>query len=225
MKTTPKDLPLVAYSRVSTAGQAASGIGMDGQRAALEQAALTHGLIIAGWFEDAGKSGAKMHNRPGLQAALLEIDERRAGGLIVSKIDRLGRSSADVTALVERAQRQGWRLIALDVGLDTTTPAGEMVAAALAMAARFEWRRISERQLDKHAQLRKQGRKRGRDAVPTEVADRILSMRSDGLSLRTIGAALEAEGVPTAQGGARWYAATVRSAIDTRTRELDAQAA
>lgn len=102
-----------------------------------------------------------------------------------------------------------------------------MVAAALALAlaAGFEWRRISERQREKHAQLRQQRRRRGRDAVPTEAADRILGMRRDGLSLRNIGATLEAEGMPTAQGGARWYAATVRRAIDARTRELEAQAA
>ena len=40
------------------------------------------------------------------------------------------------------------RLIVLDAGLDTSTPAGEMVLTALAMAARFEHRRISERQTE-----------------------------------------------------------------------------
>ena len=51
---------------------------------------------------------------------------------------------------LERAQREGWRLLALDAGLDTASAAGELVAMALAMATRFEWRRISERQLEKH---------------------------------------------------------------------------
>lgn len=218
-----RGLPLVAYTRVSTAAQTASGIGMDAQRRALEQAAEAQGLTIGGWFEDAGRSGAGMTRRPGLHAALAEIQAGRAGGLIVAKIDRLGRSSADVCGLVERANREGWRLIALDAGLDTTTAAGEMVAAALAMAARFEWRRISERQVEKHESLRRQGRARGGVAVPREVADRIIGMRAAGQSLRAIGATLEAEGVPTARGGARWHAETVRSAIETRTRELDAQ--
>lgn len=217
-------LPLVAYSRVSTAAQAASGIGMDAQRQALEQAAETQGLVISGWFEDAGRSGASMKRRPGLQAALAEIDAGRAGGLIVAKIDRLGRSSADVCALVEKATREGWRLIALDAGLDTTTAAGEMVAAALAMAARFEWRRISERQLEKHASLRRQGRARGSVAVPRELADRVIGMREQGMTLRAIGGQLEAEGVPTTRGGSAWYPATVRSAIATRRREIEAQA-
>jgi DNA invertase Pin-like site-specific DNA recombinase len=89
-----------------------------------------------------------MRERDGLKAALEDIRTGHAAGLVVAKIDRLRRSSADVLGLVERAQEERWRLIALDVGLDTTTPSGELVAAALAMAARFEWRRISERQLE-----------------------------------------------------------------------------
>ena len=216
-------LPLVAYSRVSTAAQAASGIGMDAQHHTIDKL-KAQGLAIAGWFEDAGRSGASMTRRPGLRAALIEIERGRAGGLIVAKIDRLGRSSADVCGLVERANREGWRLIALDAGLDTTTPAGEMVAAALAMAARFEWRRISERQVDKHQDLRRKGKPRGPTAVAVDVADRIIAMKANGLSLRAIGAQLEDEGVPTARGGAHWYAGTVRSAAETRRRELAAQA-
>lgn len=217
--------PLVAYLRVSTSAQAASGLGMDAQRRAIEQAAEAQGFEIGGWFEDAGRSGASMKRRPGLQEALAEIRAGGASGLVVAKIDRLGRSSADVCSLVEQAQREGWRLVALDAGLDTTTAAGEMVAAALAMAARFEWRRISERQIDKHQALRRAGRPRAGVAVPRNVADRIIAMRSSGLSLRAIGAKLEEDGVPTARGGARWYAETVRSAIETREREIAAQTA
>jgi DNA invertase Pin-like site-specific DNA recombinase len=53
----------------------------------------------------------------------------RVSGIVVAKIERLGHSSADVLRLVERAQREGWRLVALDVGLDTTTTAGELARA------------------------------------------------------------------------------------------------
>src|SRR4051794_16607122 len=47
--------------------------------------------------------------------------------------------------LVGDASSGGWRLVARDMGLDTTTPEGEMVAGALTMAARFEARRIGQR--------------------------------------------------------------------------------
>jgi DNA invertase Pin-like site-specific DNA recombinase len=216
-------LPLVGYVRVSTAGQANSGVSLAAQRHALEQAAGAQGFTIAGFYEDPARSGAKMTNRPGLQAALREIAEGRAGGLVVAKVDRLGRSY-DVMSLVEQASREGWRLLALDIGLDTSTAEGEMVAGALTMAARFEWRRISQRQVDKHEQLRREGRRRGREAVPTELADRIIELRRTGLSYQRIAKQLDAERVPTARGG-RWASATVRSAEITRRRELAAQAA
>ena len=220
---THASLPLVAYCRVSTAAQAAIGLGLAAQRRAIQDAAAAQAFEVAGWYKDAGRSGATITRRHGLQAALAEVAVGRAGGLVVAKIDRLGRSSVDVCGLVERAQREGWRLVALDCGLDTTTPAGELVATALATAARFEWRRISERQLGKHDELRRQGRPRGRAAVESEVADHIRRLRADGMSYARIAEDLNANGVATARGGAQWYAASVRSAERTRERELDAQ--
>src|SRR5262245_28161315 len=72
---------LVPYLRVSTHGQAASGLGMDAQRRAIEDAAAAQGFEVVGWHEDAGRSGARADNRPGLQAALAEVAAGRADGL------------------------------------------------------------------------------------------------------------------------------------------------
>jgi DNA invertase Pin-like site-specific DNA recombinase len=223
-ENTPQEA-LSAYVRVSTSAQAESGLGLEAQRRAIRDYARTHGLTIAAWHEDAGRSGASLRNRDGLRAALEDVRAGRSGGLIVAKVDRLGRSAGDVASLVERAHRERWRVVALDVGLDLGTPAGELVANALGMAARFEWRRISERQAEKHEELRRQGRPRGRPAVARDVADRIRALRSEGLSFAGIAERLNDEGVATARGGGRWYAASVRSALLTRERELAAQAA
>jgi len=212
--------PLAAYLRVSTAAQAASGIGVEAQRQAIIEAANAQALTIGEWHEDAGRSGASMARRPGLRAALDAVKAGQVNGIVVAKIDRLGRSSADVCGLVERAQREGWRLIALDVGLDTTTPAGELVAAALAMAARFEYRRISERQLEKHEELRRQGRRRGRPGAPAALADEIRAARAAGRSFRAITADLNDRKTPTPQGGLAWHPSSVRSALVAREREL-----
>jgi DNA invertase Pin-like site-specific DNA recombinase len=215
--------PLAAYLRVSTAEQAASGLGIAAQRTAIIAAAEQQGLPIGAWYDDAGKSGAKMRNRPGLQAALAEIRSGRLGGLVVAKIDRLGRSY-EVMTLVGDAAREGWRLVALDVGLDTTTAEGELVAGALTMAARFEWRRISQRQREKFTELRREGRPRGHAAAGPELAARIASMRATGLSLRAIAATLNDDGVPTIQGGSEWRASSVRSALIAHERDIEAQA-
>src|SRR5690349_10316026 len=128
MAKTANALPLGAYIRVSTTAQAVSGVGLTAQRKAIRDAAAGGDFAIDDWYEDAGRSGASIARRTALQTALADVKAKKIGGLVVAKIDRLGRSSADVCGLVERAQREGWRLVALDCGLDTTTPAGELVA-------------------------------------------------------------------------------------------------
>jgi len=223
METVTNQLPLAAYSRVSTHGQAESGLGIRAQKRQITEAADAHGFTVGTWHADEGRSGASMRNRPGLQEALTEVREGRAGGIVCAKLDRLGRSTADMFTLVEEAQKKGWRLVAIDAGLDTTTTAGEIVAMALAMAARFEWRRISERQHEKFRELRKEGRPRGRPAVPAKVADRIIGMRDQGMTYRAIAEKLTVESVPTARSATVWHFTTVRSAEKARKQELSAQ--
>lgn len=120
----------------------------------------------------------------------------------------------------QRDPASGWRIVALDVGLDSTTPAGELVAA-LAMAARFEYRRIQERQVEKHDALRRQGRPRGRAAVDRDLADRIIAMRQEGFtrSMRSPAGSTGRVYRPPAVGSA-WRASSARSAAATRAREL-----
>lgn len=53
----------------------------------------------------------------------------------------------------------------------------------------------------------------------------MIEMRERGLSYERIGQALDAEGIPTATGGKRWWPMTVRSAALARSRELADQTA
>jgi DNA invertase Pin-like site-specific DNA recombinase len=226
METSPRrrrridpSAPLAAYIRVSSASQAESGISLDGQRSTIAEYAASNSLPIGTWYEDAAVSGGKRaRSRPGLRAALEAIESGHAGGLIVAKIDRLGRSAEAIT-LCEDAARGGWQVVVVDLGLDTTTESGEAVLWAFSMVARMELRRASTRMRDFHAERRRQGLRR-RDAVPVEIADRMISMRSKGLSYESIGQALDADNIPTASGGKRWWPMTVRSAVLARSREL-----
>jgi DNA invertase Pin-like site-specific DNA recombinase len=222
-RTDYSQLPLIAYCRTSKDG-GDTGTSIPAQEAQLTAWASSQAVEIT-VQHDAGHSGARMANRPGLQAALAEIEAGRAGGLVVAKLDRLGRNAAEVLALAEQAKAGGWRLAVLDVGLDSSSPVGELVMGVLASAAQFELSRASERNKAKADQLRREGRPRGREAVASEIADRIINMRAAGDTYRSIAATLEAEGVPTARGGIRWYPATVRSAEQTRMAEIEAQQA
>src|SRR5262245_11855580 len=112
---------VVGYIRVSTSEQADSGAGLEAQRQAIEAEASRRGWKLVHVFEDAGASGKSLDGRRGLQRALEAIEAGTAGGLVVARLDRLSRSLLDFAALMERARKRGWNLIALDLGVDTST--------------------------------------------------------------------------------------------------------
>jgi DNA invertase Pin-like site-specific DNA recombinase len=204
---------VVAVTRVSTAEQADSGLGLAAQRAAIDAAAVARSWEVVAYFEDAGVSGSTL-DRPGLTQAITTIERGDAEALVVAKLDRLSRSMLDFATLVERARRRGWAIVALDLGVDTSTPAGEMLANVLASFANYERRIIGQRTRDALAVKRAQGVRLGRPrTLPDETVARIVELRTSGLSLERVADALNAEHVPTAQGGRQWYAATVSKVL------------
>jgi len=211
-RNTPDPTRFVAYVRVSTSEQADSGAGLAAQRATIEAEAARRGWTLAAIYEDAGASGKSLSGRTALADALSDLDRGDAAGLIVAKLDRLSRSVADAAELLDRAQRAGWALVACDLGVDTSTPAGEAMANVMSAFAQLERRLIGQRTREALAAKRAQGVRLGRPrTLPAEVAARIVSDRRGGLGWSAIARALDSEGVATAQGGARWYPATVRS--------------
>ena len=117
-----------------------------------------------------------------------------------------------------KAQKQNWALVALDCAVDTTTPAGEAMANMLATFAQFERRLNSQRTREALAVKKAQGVRIGRPAVmPKAVVSRMRRERAKGLSYAAIAEKLNVAGVPTAQGGLRWYPATVRYALGEGT--------
>ena len=65
--------------------------------------------------------------------------------LMVSKLDRLSQSVHDASGLLLRADKSGWDRVALDLAVDTTTPAGRATAQLMALFAERERRLIGER--------------------------------------------------------------------------------
>ena len=208
---------VVAYVRVSTEEQADSGLGLETQRAAITAECWRRGWSEIEFIEDAGVS-AKNLNRPGIGLVLNRLRNGEANVLIVSKLDRLSRSVLDFANLMERSRREGWALVALDLGVDSTTPSGELMAGVMAQFAQYERRLIGQRTKDALAVKRSQGVRLGRPRqLDQAVVDRIAAQRASGASLRSIADALNEESVPTAQGGARWHASTVRAVLGSGT--------
>ncbi len=92
----------VAYTRVSTAEQGRSGLGLEAQRAAIEAFAAREGIAISGWFSEA-QSGKRVSDtlaeRPQLRAAL-EAYQALGGPILVSKLDRLSRDVHFISGLM-----------------------------------------------------------------------------------------------------------------------------
>jgi DNA invertase Pin-like site-specific DNA recombinase len=137
----------VGYARVSTRDQ--------------HPEAQTDALTAAGCeriFTD--KASGKLARRPQLDKALEFL--RADDVLVITKLDRLGRSVRNLIDLAEALKNRDVGLRVLDQGIDTTTPAGRMFFHVLAALAEFEASLISERTLDGLEAARARGRKGGR---------------------------------------------------------------
>jgi len=204
---------VIAYTRVSTSEQADSGLGLEAQRTQIAAEAERKGWTVVEWIEDAGIS-AKSLDRPGMARALELLDGGAAGALIVAKLDRATRSTMDAAVLLERCSREGWALVALDLGLDMTTPTGELIASVMAAVAQWERRAIGQRTKDALAAKKAAGVRLGRPlTLPGDVRDRILTAYQAGSGWSAIARQLNEEEIPTAHGGAKWHPSTVRAVV------------
>ena len=201
-------------SQVRSERQRDSRAGLAAQRRAIAVACRRRGwqLVVAG--EEAGLS-ANDPRRPGIEEALRVLESGEAEALVAVKLDRLSCSLLDLASLMATAQKQGWALVALDCAVQTTTPAGEALANALATFAQVERRLISRRTRQALQRKRSQGIRLGRPPQMSQYAiDRIRRERAAGKSLAAIANGLNADRIPTAQGGRRWYPATIRYTLN-----------
>lgn len=187
---------VVAYLRRSTGLQDNS---LEVQRQRISEA----GYEPVAWFEDT-KSG-KLATRPGLSAALRALEAGLAGGMVVADLDRVGRAGGATATLLEQFWENGWAFIALNVGVDSTTIGGQTALRMIADVGWMEGQMISERTRRALADV-DCGRPR---TVPERYREHIRNMRESGHSYQAIANHMNQEGVPTGQGGKKWYASTV----------------
>jgi DNA invertase Pin-like site-specific DNA recombinase len=197
---------------VSTDEQAVSGLGLAAQRAAIDAECARRGWTLVAVHEDA-LSGKNL-DRSGMTAALAAVESGAASAIVVAKLDRLSRSLGDFASLMARAQAGRWNLVALDLGIDLATAAGEFMANVMASAAQWERRIIGQRTRDALAVKRAQGVRLGRpQMVSAELVARIRATHEAGAGWSALARQLNEEGVPTAHGGSKWYPSTVRAVV------------
>ena len=216
-------LRALTYGRVSTGRQADTGLSLGDQEDKLADYVTGRGWTHVEHVTDPGLSGKRVANRKGLLGALGRLDRGEADILVASKVDRVARSTSDFSALLDRADRKGWKVCVLDVDVDTTTAAGRLVVDVVAAAAQFESKRIGERVRDAHAVRKAQGKRAGQAPIlPQDVRERIYRDHQAGKSLSAIARDLNAEGVPTAKGG-KWWPMTASQVVESV--KLDAELA
>lgn len=221
---------LVAYYRVSTAKQGASGLGLEAQQTAVEQYARSIGArIVAPPFKEV-ESG-KRKDRPQLAAAIARAKALRAT-LVIAKLDRLARNVAFVSALLE----SGVDFVACDnphankltIHILSAVAEAEAEAisartkAALAAARRRGVKLGAERPECRNltAAAVRRGSKAGGEANAQAAAEHMAvllplmtGMRADGATLQGIADRLNADGYTTRRGGL-WSHVQIKLALD-----------
>lgn len=168
---------LVGYARVSTIGQ-----NLDVQLERLREAGVTKLFV---------------EKRSGLDGDRAELGHcleylREGDTLIVTKLDRLARSTLHLHTIVEQLAKKnvGFRVLD-DASLDTTSRTGKLVFGILASIAEFETQLRRERQMEGIARAKSEGRMGGRPRLVTdEKRSEIYRLRSEGLSIRKIAVAI-----------------------------------
>lgn len=217
----------VAYYRVSTARQGASGLGLEAQRAAVEGLCASRGWeLIAPPFQEI-ESGKRV-DRPELLKAL---DRAKLTGarLVIAKLDRLSRDAVFLLTL----QNSGVRFVAADM-----PDANELTVGIMALVAQSERKAISTRTREALSAAKARGQRLGNPngaaafrragkgnaaalgavtanatARAVELLPTIERLRAGGVvSLGGIAAALNDDGILTARGG-RWHASSVRNLL------------
>lgn len=170
-------MSLIGYARVSTQDQHTESQGDDLAAAKCEKIFTDH-------------ASGKLASRPQLDKCL---DYLRPGDtLVVTKLDRLGRSVKHLVDLVLDLKQRGIDLKVLHQGIDTSTPGGRLFFHIMAGIAEFERDLISERTRDGLAAARARGRKGGRrEKLSSEQQALIRELHADGKG-RTITSLAEA---------------------------------
>ena len=158
---------LIGYARTSTVEQRA---GFDAQIAALRDAGCEKVFQ-----EQVSSVGARRQ----LDAA---VDFAREGDiLVVTKLDRLARSVANLLEIVTRLQGKGVSLRILAMGLDTGTATGRMMLTIVGAIAQFEREMMLERQREGIAKAKAEGKYRGRKPTARSKSGYVRQLRAQGV--------------------------------------------
>jgi DNA invertase Pin-like site-specific DNA recombinase len=226
---------LVAYLRVSTDRQAEEGLGLEVQEQAIRSWAKSEGHRVSLWCRDEGVSGSNgLEDRLALPEALEALRDRRAGGLVVYRLDRLARDLMIQEQLLAEIRRMDAKVFSTSKGEDAylvddpDDPSRRFIRQVLGAVSEYERAMISLRLRSGRRRKAAKGgfaygsppmgfRAEGRELVPDDgeqaAVARIVELRAEGRSLREIADRLDQEGIKSKRGG-RWHPQTLRRVLE-----------
>jgi DNA invertase Pin-like site-specific DNA recombinase len=137
------------------------------------------GWILTAEFQEVG-SGAK--TRPKREELLRIARRRKIDAILVWKLDRFGRSLADLITSLNELRELGVIFVSITEALDFSTPSGRAMAGMLSTFAEFERDMIRERVKAGIANAREQGKPHGRPPTASNKLDKIIELKSEGLN-------------------------------------------
>jgi len=164
----------VGYARTSTLDQKA---GLEAQERDLAQAGCERVFVEQ-------VSSVDMVARVELEAALRHL--RAGDSLIVTKLDRLARSTRHLLDIVDRLTAKGVALVILDLGIDTGTPTGKLMLTLLGGIATFEREIMLERQREGIAKAKAEGKYRGRKPTAMARGEEVRKLQAEGIGATEI---------------------------------------
>lgn len=204
----------VGYLRVSKA-DGSQELGPLAQRTSIERWASANGVEIIGWFEDHLTGATEVDDRPALMEALAALRANKVGLFAVAKRDRIARD-VFVTIMIERAvEAAGARAVSAD-GINGDDAGSTFARQVQDAASQYERSLIRARTRAALAVKKAKGERTGtvrfgyrlaedgvrlvEDEGEQTILSRVRSLRSDGMSIRQIVAALSAQGVTSRTG-------------------------
>jgi len=111
---------------------------------------------------------------------------REGDALVVTKLDRLARSTAHLVQITDALEAKGACMHILNLGIDTSTPTGTLMLTMLGAIAQFEREIMLERQKEGIAKAKAEGRYKGRKPTARAKTDDVLQLKKEGVGATAI---------------------------------------
>jgi len=140
-------------------------------------------------YKDIAESGKK-ESRPAFDEMLKDMRKGKFKGLVVYKLDRMGRSLAHLISLFEEFKRRDIEFISVTQNIDSSTPEGKLFMRIMMIMSEYERELTVNRVIDGIARAKREGKTLGRPKVKLNKYE-VIRLKKEGMSYRKIAEKLE----------------------------------